>query len=175
MIRQSGGTAVGEISTRSSPFVLAIASACGGAMIPSCFPSSSMTRISRTRMRSLTRVRSSRRGPDLSKAIKPPVTRRHRSCALRTCEAQLKLRPTQLRSATKVAPYFSCALFFLLHFFYCRRQKCVERLRPQVAGGAASHRHVAAGRFPVAHHQPVRHLLNLGLTDRISNLLLHLV
>ena len=36
MIRQTGGTAVGEISTRSSPFCLAIASACGGGMMPSC-------------------------------------------------------------------------------------------------------------------------------------------
>src|SRR6266516_1688530 len=69
MIRQTGGLAVGEISTRSSPFVLAIDSACGGGMMPSCCPVSSITRISRTRMRSLTRVRSSRRGL-LSKAIK---------------------------------------------------------------------------------------------------------
>src|SRR6185295_955768 len=61
-----------EISTRSSPFCLAIASACGGGMMPSCAPVSSITRISRTRMRSLTRVRSSRRGP-LVKAINPPT------------------------------------------------------------------------------------------------------
>jgi len=40
--------------------------------MPSCFPSSSMTRISLTRMRSFTRTRSSRRGPERSKAIKPP-------------------------------------------------------------------------------------------------------
>src|SRR5205814_237877 len=72
MIRHTGGTAVGEISTRSSPFCLAMASACGGGMMPSCLPSSSITRISRTLIRSLTRTRSSRRGPDLSKAIKPP-------------------------------------------------------------------------------------------------------
>src|SRR5712692_2442018 len=68
MMRQTGGTAVGEISTRSSPFCLAIARACGGGMMPSCVPVSSITRISRTRMRSLTRTRSSRRGL-LSKAI----------------------------------------------------------------------------------------------------------
>ena len=72
MMRQTGGTAVGEISTRSSPFCLAIASACGGGMMPSCAPVSSITRISRTRMRSLTRTRSSRRGL-LSKAIRPPT------------------------------------------------------------------------------------------------------
>ena len=38
MIRQTGGTAVGEISTRSSPFCLAMASAAGGGMMPSCCP-----------------------------------------------------------------------------------------------------------------------------------------
>src|SRR5262252_2356359 len=68
MMRQTGGFAVGEISTRSSPFCLAMARACGGGMMPSCWPVSSITRISRTLMRSLTRTRSSRRGP-LSKAI----------------------------------------------------------------------------------------------------------
>jgi hypothetical protein len=41
----------------------AIASACAGAMMPSCSPVSSMTRISRTRIRSFTRARSSRRMP----------------------------------------------------------------------------------------------------------------
>ena len=38
MIRQTGGTAVGEISTRSSAFPRAIASACGGGMMPNCCP-----------------------------------------------------------------------------------------------------------------------------------------
>src|SRR5436305_1110941 len=33
MMRQTGGLAVGEISTRSSPFCLAIATACGGGMM----------------------------------------------------------------------------------------------------------------------------------------------
>ena len=68
---QTGGLAVAAISTRSRPFCRAIASACGGGMIPSCEPSSSMTRTSRALMRSLTRVRSSRRGLR-SNAIKPP-------------------------------------------------------------------------------------------------------
>src|SRR5947207_2652520 len=79
MMRQTGGLAVGEISTRSSPFCLAIATACGGGMMPSCWPVSSITRISRTRIRSLTRTRSSRRGL-LSKAITASylMTLRHR-------------------------------------------------------------------------------------------------
>jgi hypothetical protein len=63
MIRQTGGLAVGAISTRSSPFCRAMVSACCGGMIPSCWPASSMTRTSRTLIRSLTRMRSSRRGP----------------------------------------------------------------------------------------------------------------
>ena len=46
--------------------------AAGGGMIPSCCPVSSITRISRTRMRSLVRTRSSRRG-ERSKAILPPL------------------------------------------------------------------------------------------------------
>ena len=70
-MRQTGGTAVGEISTRSRPLVRARAKACGGGMMPSCCPVSSMTRISRTRMRSLVRTRSSRRGPR-SNAITTP-------------------------------------------------------------------------------------------------------
>src|SRR5262252_1687071 len=80
MMRQTGGIAVGEISTRSSPFALAMASAWGGGMIPSCSPVSSITRISRTRMRSLTRTRSSRRGL-LSKAIRASL-RRNRNLTL---------------------------------------------------------------------------------------------
>jgi len=40
--------------------------------MPSCCPVSSMTRISRTRMRSLVRTRSSRRGPR-SNAITTPL------------------------------------------------------------------------------------------------------
>src|SRR5687768_9876347 len=72
MIRQTGGVAVAAISTRSSPLPRAMVSACCGGMIPSCSPVSSITRISRTLMRSLTRTRSSRRGLR-SKAIKPPL------------------------------------------------------------------------------------------------------
>src|SRR5687768_13661996 len=62
MMRQTGGVAVAAISTRSSPLPRAMVSACCGGMMPSCCPVSSMTRTSRTLMRSFTRVRSSRRG-----------------------------------------------------------------------------------------------------------------
>src|SRR6187397_178728 len=72
MMRHTGGLAVAAISTRSSPLPRAMVSACCGGMMPSCSPVSSITRISRTLMRSLTRTRSSRRGLR-SKAIKPPL------------------------------------------------------------------------------------------------------
>ena len=35
----TGGTAVGEISTKSSDLLRASARACGGGMMPSCWPS----------------------------------------------------------------------------------------------------------------------------------------
>src|SRR5215813_708529 len=57
MMRQTGGFAVGEISTRSRFFSRAILSASKGGMIPICWPSSSITRISRARMRSFVRIK----------------------------------------------------------------------------------------------------------------------
>ena len=62
-IRQTGGRAFGEISTRSNPARLARASALSVFMTPTCWPSASTTRTSRTRMRSLTRMRGSQRRP----------------------------------------------------------------------------------------------------------------
>src|SRR5580698_1492785 len=56
-MRQTGGTAVGETSTRSRPRSRAILSASNGWRIPSCSPFSSMTRISRARIRSLMRMK----------------------------------------------------------------------------------------------------------------------
>ena len=48
---------MGEISTRSRFRSRAIFSASYGGRMPICFPSSSMTRISRARMRSLMRIK----------------------------------------------------------------------------------------------------------------------
>src|ERR1017187_2583506 len=56
-MRQTGGTALGEISTRSSERSRAIFSASKGGMMPSCSPFSSITRISRARIRSLVRMK----------------------------------------------------------------------------------------------------------------------
>src|SRR6266540_885448 len=57
MMRQTGGCAVEETSTRSRAFSLAILIASNGVMMPSCSPWSSITRTSRTRMRSLVRIK----------------------------------------------------------------------------------------------------------------------
>ena len=48
---------MGEISTRSKFFSRAILSASYGGKIPICLPSSSITRISRARIRSLMRIK----------------------------------------------------------------------------------------------------------------------
>src|SRR5580704_4788429 len=56
-MRQTGGTALGEISTRSRPRSRAILRASKGARMPSCSPFSSITRISRARIRSLMRIK----------------------------------------------------------------------------------------------------------------------
>src|SRR4029078_1312129 len=57
MMRHTGGCAVGEISTRSRFLSRAILSASKGGRIPTCLPSSSITRISRARIRSFVRIK----------------------------------------------------------------------------------------------------------------------
>src|SRR6266850_2938113 len=57
MMRQTGGLAVGDISTRSRPFSRAFLSASNGGRTPTCLPSSSMTRTSLARMRSFMRIK----------------------------------------------------------------------------------------------------------------------
>src|SRR5262245_32789409 len=146
MMRQTGGFAVGEISTRSRPFCLAIASACGGGMMPSCWPSSSITRISLTRMRSLTRTRSSRRGV-LSKAIRP---------SLNLCAR---------------GPTPGCSSF-RRDLVVGRADKRVDLRRPFIPAGPLANRDGARLLLTVADDQHVRHLLELGLPDLISNLFL---
>src|SRR6266545_343646 len=158
MIRQTGGTAVGEISTRSSPFCFAMASAAGGGMIPSCCPVSSITRISRTRMRSLVRTRSSRRG-ERSKAINPPSGR------LQTVDDSRSFLLRRRNHARR----------FRRDFILRRRDKRVYRARTQVACEPAADRYRTFGRFPVPRDQHIGDLLQLGPTDLIANLLLAVV
>lgn len=55
-MRQTGGMAFGATSTRSNPRSRAIWSAWNVGTIPSCWPSSSIRRTSRIRIRSLTRT-----------------------------------------------------------------------------------------------------------------------
>src|SRR3954470_6064143 len=148
MMRQTGGTAVAAISTRASPFCRAMAIACGGGMIPSCVPSSSMTRTSRTLMRSLTRVRSSRRGLR-SKAI---------TTSYLTCGGQ------------------ACFGFTLGGDFGQRlADEFLHAARAEIAAGAAPHRHGPFGGFAIPGHQHVGNLLELRLADLISNLFLAVV
>src|SRR6266571_6036066 len=73
MMRHTGGTALGETSTRSRPFSSAMRMASCVGMTPSCPPSSAMTRTSGTRMRRLTRYESWAGGPcgGLEMAIPP--------------------------------------------------------------------------------------------------------
>src|SRR3954471_10959071 len=148
MMRQTGGTAVAAISTRSSPFPRAMAIACGGGMIPSCVPSSSMTRTSRTLMRSLTRVRSSRRGLR-SKAI---------TTSYLTCGGQ------------------ACFGFTLGGDFGQRlADEFLHAARAEITAGAAPHGHGPLGGFAIPRHQHVGNLLELRLADLISNLFLAVV
>src|SRR5262245_44945653 len=55
MILQTGGRTFGATSTRSSPFSCAICIACSVGTTPTCFPSASIRRTSRIRIRSLIR------------------------------------------------------------------------------------------------------------------------
>src|SRR5688572_29117406 len=64
MMRQTGGIALGETSTRSSPFSSARRSASCVGSTPSWLPSSPTTRTSGTRMRRLTRYESCGGGPE---------------------------------------------------------------------------------------------------------------
>src|SRR6185437_5394883 len=56
-MRQTGGTALGDTSTRSRPRSRAIFRASNGAIMPSCSPASSITRTSRARILSLIRMK----------------------------------------------------------------------------------------------------------------------
>src|SRR5215467_1797610 len=69
MSLQTGGTALGDTSTRSRFRSRAISSARGGGITPIISPFSSIKRISRARMRSLTRVSRERSFPRKSLLI----------------------------------------------------------------------------------------------------------
>ena len=113
--------------------------------MPSWAPVSSMTRISRTRMRSLTRVRSSRRGPERSKAI----------CASLSYAGLLPLAANLLHRRRRRTP---------------RRSR-----GPWSPVSAAAHRHRAFGHLAIADHQHVRHLLQLRFPNLVPDLLLAFV
>src|SRR4030095_6291120 len=134
-------------------------SACGGGMIPSCCPVSSITRTSRTRMRSLVRTRSSRLG-ERSNAI--------------TSSSGYDLPDTGFRlQATRRFPLFAPAL--ASNFFQRVGNERVHRPWAQITTGPAAHGNRPVSSFPVARYEHVRNLLQLGLSDFIINLLLAIV
>src|SRR6266568_9544268 len=80
-MRQTGGTAVGATSTRSSPFSWARLSAWDVGMTPSCCPSSSMTRTSRILIISLIRRSLAIVRPLLQQTGHQPIGRVAHFCA----------------------------------------------------------------------------------------------
>src|SRR5579871_2641579 len=165
MIRQTGGTAVGEISTRSRPLARASATACGGGMMPSWAPVSSMTRISRTLMRSLIRTRSSRRGPRSKAITTSKFDRRGSLHPASRARLRSPLRPAPLARYRRLRRS-------LRDFFPCRRDESRDRAAALIPAGPASHRDGALCRFPIADDEHVGDLVQLGLTNFITNLLL---
>src|SRR5258706_6170576 len=135
-----------------------------------------MPLISVTRMGFVMRVRSSRRG-ERSKAIYPSekssTVYRPRSAVLaRTAVGRWKtgdaLRGLLLRGRGGA----KC----LRHDFLLRRRdEGLYFRRSQISRRAAPHRHVSLRGLPIPGDQHVRHLLQLGLTDLIANLLLAIV
>src|SRR5215472_16118707 len=125
MIRQTGGVAVGEISTRSRFFSRASLSASYGGRIPICCPSSSITRISRARMRSLVRIkrlsirssvhRSNRKGIE-NYSTEP----QHAGGSLSSQDHLLAL--TTAPVGRKIAPPFSSSLPQVNQCFHIRTQ-----------------------------------------------------
>src|SRR4029453_5246684 len=160
MIRHTGGFAVAAISTRSRPFCRAMASACGGGMMPSCCPVSSMTRTSRTLMRSFTRVRSSRRGL--------------RSNAITTSS---RYEPDQPGPTCSSGPGVQRFLRRLLlpNFLHRGIEELLDFPRSDVPFDAAADRHGPLGGFPIPDHEHVGNLLQLGFAYLKANLLLPLV
>src|SRR5579872_922736 len=167
MMRHTGGVAVAAISTRSSPFCRAMASACGGGMMPSCVPSSSITRTSRTRMRSLTRVRSSRRGPR-SKAIEPP-----RACRT-TLTGDQEPGREQISLVFLVSrhprgpphAFLRCGAL-APHFRVRVADELVDTARAEIPARPASDRDRAVRRFAVPDDQHVGDLLELRFANFI--------
>src|SRR5438093_5397900 len=194
MMRQTGGTAVGEISTRSSPFCFAMTSAWGGGMMPSCWPLSSITRISRTRIRSLTRTRSSRRGllskgmiASFNRAGPHPRARCPRAVALgHNLQWPRGINVLGIRAAadgvargdgrSRKSRRRGAFLFAFARNLVARvRDEIADRPRALITAGSRPDRNRSFGRLTIADHQHVRNLLQLGLSNLISDFFLALV
>src|SRR5205085_12328664 len=102
MMRQTGGCAVGEISTRSRFFSRAFLSASNGAMVPSCSPASSITRTSRARMRSFMRIKRLSILGLLEREKLPDYNRNAAAHASRNTEFHVQQLPQRRRDAKKL-------------------------------------------------------------------------
>src|SRR5581483_1167259 len=137
---------------------------CGGGMMPSCAPVSSITRISRTRIRSLTRTRSSRRGA-LVKAISPPTTKALgcRLSAFDPPRRQFRQRSTGTRPASRG------------DFIESPRDEIGHRRRSFVAARPFANRNRPLGRLAIPDDEHVGDFLQLGFANLVVYLFLTLV
>src|SRR5664279_945405 len=139
MIRQTGGLAVGAISTRSSSAVSALARASARETIPSCSPSSPTKRISGAVMSALIRCCLSRAivySPMMTKNGHAPGARQILMDA--NCSWQISNLATRRDLLSEA------------------RQQGIERHGPQVLAAAGTHGHRSGLQFLVADDQLIR-------------------
>src|SRR5947208_34711 len=156
MMRQTGGAAVGETSTKSSPLPRATLRASKGGMMPSCLPSSSITRTSLARILSLIRTYRS--------AIKIPSPRLGREPRLYQSDAPPERLHNQGKMATRMTtslPFHRASVDKLPH----PGDELGEGAEARVAGVAPPHRHAVPMRFAVPDHQHQRDFLQLRVAD----------
>src|ERR1043165_6662008 len=161
MMRQTGGSAVAATSTRSSPLLRASCTASRVFMMPSCSPSSAMTRTCGTRMRSLMRVAGARRlsgrpPRPRNPAISTPPEFEVRGWRL---EVSGRLLSTNLRPLTSDL----CVRIKGSRAHEAQRQlsELFERHRPNVAPRSLADGHLALLHLAVAQDEHEGNLLQL--------------
>src|SRR6185295_16711275 len=142
MMRQTGGLAVGAISTRSSSAASALATASASVTMPSCSPSSPTSRISAALISPLIRCA-------LSWAIAYSPSEKKRDRAPHA--ATLVTRRDLLAKA---------------------REQGVHGHRPQILAAAGTHGHLQSLHLLVADDQLVRQLLQAMFSNLIGNFLI---
>src|SRR5687767_3502400 len=135
-----------------------MATACGGGMIPSCCPVSSITRTSRTRIRSLVRMRSSRRG--------------ERSNAIMSSSAKAQgLRPGACSSRLLLGHRRRADEILAPDFVDCVVHERADGSSAEHTRRPAPYRDSPLRHFAIPDDKHVGDLLQLGLSDLIANLL----